>query len=263
MKSDHCFVVPAYGKSPHLGECLRSLRAQLVASRIIITTSTPFDGIERIAADAGASLIVHAPNRGIGHDWNKALDAADAAWVTLAHQDDTYLPEYSRRVMQLAARYPDASLIFTDYRELSGEHERPVSNLLRIKKLLLEFAFLGRTRIRSRGAKMRAVRFGCPIPCPTATLGPAASGYRFDESLRINLDWNAWIHLAEQDGSFCYIREVLQRHRIHDESETSAGLRDGARAIEDRAMFVKLWPMPIARLLSRLYSRSYSYGSLD
>ena len=38
---DHSFAVCAYGESPYLDECLRSLVVQTVKSHIFIITSTP------------------------------------------------------------------------------------------------------------------------------------------------------------------------------------------------------------------------------
>src|SRR5690606_17816967 len=72
----HSFVVPAYGVSPHLRDCLASLRAQTVQSPVVIATSTPSPALEKIAAEFGADLAVHGPNAGIGRDWNFALSQA-------------------------------------------------------------------------------------------------------------------------------------------------------------------------------------------
>lgn len=258
-ESLHSFVVPAYGRSPHLRACLDSLRAQSLPSRLHLATSTPYEGLAELAREYGASLTVHAPNAGIGRDWNQALAQADTPWVTVAHQDDLYLPEFTRRTLDAATAHPDAALLFTGYAELLGDSEavRDATAMLRIKRALLELAFLGRGAIARPGAKLRALRFGCPIPCPSVTLARGASVPRFREDLRVNLDWDAWVRRAREPGAFVYIREQLMLHRIHPGSETSAGVRDGVRAAEDQMMFDSLWPRPIARLLARAYRLSY------
>lgn len=256
---DHSFVVPAYGRSPHLAECLASLRSQSMRSPIILASSTPFDGLGAIAEAHGARLVLHEPNRGIGSDWNAAMDAAETDWVTVAHQDDIYLPDFAAEVAAAIASSPTASLVFTDYAELYDGQLR-ITPMLRIKKVLLELGFLGRPRISQTGPKKRLLRFGCPVPCPAVTLNRTASRLRFDEQLKVDLDWDAWIRMADQGGSFCYVRKVLMHHRIHDESETTAGIRAGVRADEDLRMFQSLWPRPLARLLARAYSMSYTEG---
>ena len=258
---DHTFVVPAYGCSAHLRECLASLRGQTRPSPIVVATSTPFDGLEPLAKEYGARLAVHSPNAGIGHDWNFALAQARTPWVTLAHQDDLYLPAFVEQTMAMAASEPEAVLLFTDYGESLDGQRRNTTPMLMIKRLLLEVGFLGRPTVSRTGAKLRLLRFGCPIPCPAVTMKVSAAAVNFREDLKVNLDWDAWMRLAVKGGAFGYVRDLLMLHRIHAGSETSDAIRQGVRAAEDLTMFQSLWPEPIARLLARAYSLSYETGS--
>lgn len=132
--------------------------------------------------------------------------------------------------------------------------------MLLIKRGLLELGFIGRQRIHGSRAKLRLLRFGCPVPCPSVTLRLEQPPVRFAENLRVNLDWEAWGRLALQPGAFAYERTVQMLHRIHGGSETSVCVRDGTRAREDLMMFEKFWPGPVARLLARAYARSYASG---
>lgn len=259
---DHSFVIPAYGCSPHLAECLQSLRSQTAGgSEIVISTSTPSDALSMLAARFDVPVHVHGPNAGIGRDWNAARERATRSWVTIAHQDDVYLPRFVELTMGAVARATDPVLVLTGYQELLEGAIRKRSNMLRIKSILLELGFLGRASVSGVGAKLRLLRFGCPIACPSVTLGPALAGLRFREDLRVDLDWDAWIRAARDAGAFCYVREALMLHRIHGDSETSAGVRDGIRAREDLEMFRSLWPAPIAGLLAHIYASSYEVGS--
>jgi len=259
----HSFVVPAYGVSPHLRECLASLRAQTVPSPVVIATSTPSPALEQIAAEFGAGFAVHGPNAGIGRDWNFALSKATTPWATIAHQDDLYLPTFTESTLALASRHPEAVLVATGYGELLEPEgvRRTRSPMLLIKRVLMELAFLGRGAVGSRGAKRRLLRFGCPIPCPSVSLRLDRVSPRFREDLRVDLDWEAWWRLAAMPGAFAYDRRVLMLHRIHRGSETSAGVREGVRAAEDRMMFDTMWPAPVARLLARAYALSYEEGA--
>lgn len=256
----HSFVVPAYGRSPYLRECLESLRAQTRPSPIAIATSTPYEGLDALAAEYGASLHVHAPNAGIGHDWNMAVAQARTELVTIAHQDDVYLPRFAERSIAAAAAVPGVSLVATGYGELLGQAQRFHTPMLWVKRVLLELAFLGRGAIAGTGAKQRALRFGCAISCPTVTLRVDADAPSFREDLRVNLDWDAWLRRARRPGAFAYVREALMLHRIHEASETSGAVLDGVRAREDREIFDSLWPRPVARCLARVYALSYASG---
>ncbi|WP_162315548.1 glycosyltransferase family 2 protein [Pseudoxanthomonas yeongjuensis] len=264
----HCFVVPAYGDSPHLRACLDSLRAQTRRSPIVVCSSTPHAGLQALAEEYGARLVLHSPNAGIGHDWNAALEqvplGAGTEWVTLAHQDDVYLPEFAQRTLAAIARQPQAVMVMTGYGELIGsgasdDRPRLLSPMLLVKRVLLELGFLGRGAIANPAAKRRLLRFGCPVPCPAVTLR-TRTGLRFREDLKVNLDWEAWLRLAAQTGAFAYVRQILMLHRIHAGSETSDGIRGGVRAREDLMMFRAQWPAPIARMLARAYATSYATG---
>lgn len=257
----HAFVVPAYGQSPHLRDCLASLAAQGQPSTIVIASSTPCDGLSSLAAEFGASLALHAPNAGIGRDWNFALAQARTPWATLAHQDDVYLPTFTARTLAAVDAHPGVDLVLTGYGELLGNDTRTATPMLRIKRLLLELGFLGRAAVSHPGAKLRLLRFGCPIPCPSVTLRTESiPGLGFREDLKVNLDWDMWARMARTRGAFAYVRERLMLHRIHASSETSAAVRQGVRAAEDRMMFEALWPRPVARLLARAYTLSYDTG---
>lgn len=256
----HTFVVPAHGRSPHLLDCLDSLRKQTRRSRIVIATATPFDGLAELAREYGARLAVNEAGGGIGADWNFARAQAATPWVTLAHQDDIYLPGFTEATMAAVDDAPSAVLVLTGYAELQGGLRRRPGALLSIKRLLLELGFLGRRSIARSAAKRRLLRFGCPIPCPAVTLRVTDPPLRFREDMKVNLDWEAWLRLSGTAGAFAYVRPVQMLHRIHSGSETSTGVRDGVRAAEDLMMFQSVWPAPVARALARMYALSYEAG---
>lgn len=256
--ANHAFVVPAYGLSPYLEQCLESLRLQTMPSSILITTSTPSPGLLQIAQRYDIEVRVNlAQGHGIGTDWNFALANAGAPWVTLAHQDDVYDQDYSSEVMAAIERHPDAVLVSTGYRELLGSAIRPRSLLLGIKRGLMELGFAGTERASSRWRKLNTLRFGCAIPCPSVAFNIERTGLRFSTALCNNLDWAAWIALAQRDGAFVYLRRALMSHRVHADSETSAGLMTGQRVAEDCLVLRGLWPEFIARLIARTYGIAY------
>ncbi len=209
----------------------------------------------------GARLVVHSPNAGIGRDWNHALSVADTRWVTIAHQDDIYLPTFGAESCAAITRNPNSCLVMTGYGELVDGNPRLLTPMLAIKRLLQKIGFTRREAIASGFAKRNLLRFGCAIPCPSVTLRLTPDAPRFREDLKLNLDWEMWLRLANTPGGFARVRKILMLHRIHAASETSEGIRGGARAREDLMMFKALWPTPIALLLARVYAASYETGS--
>src|SRR5215470_12307123 len=89
---NHSFAVMVYKDSPFLCECLESLKKQTVESFIFISTSTPSAYIFDIAQKFGVEVFIGEP-RGIANDWNFGLSKTKTKYVTLAHQDDLYMPE--------------------------------------------------------------------------------------------------------------------------------------------------------------------------
>ena len=257
----HAFVVPAYGRSPYLEACLASLRAQAasVPPRIVICTSTPFDGIEALAVQYGAELVVHGPNAGIGNDWNAALNAARADLVTIAHQDDIYAPGYLQHILRASQRCPQASLYFCHADEITEDGtEVARSRNLAVKDALITAAFLGRSRINDGISRRILLGLANPVTCPAVTINRKRNpGFAFRQDLRTNMDWLAWIQLAST-GPVVRIPHLLMHHRVHGESETSRCLEDGARAQEDRMVFESQWPRWLANLLFWQYRRSYT-----
>lgn len=255
---DHTFVVLAYKDSPYLEECVQSLTQQTVQSNILIITSTPCAPIDRVAAKYSLSVSINRGERGIAADWNFGLAQAKTPFVTLAHQDDLYLGEFTEKMLRVAMQRPDNLITFCNYAEqVAGSVTTSTLNL-RIKRAIIKSAFWHQSHLTAYLLKRLLFSFGSPIPCPAAMYNIAnLAGFQFSSSFSINMDWDAWVRIAARRGSIGYVRESLQIHRLHGESETTSGITDNRRSKEDREMFERLWPRPIAAALRRLYALSY------
>ena len=51
-------------------------------------------------------------------------------------------------------------------------------------------------------------------------------------------------------------------HRIHEESETSAGIKDSVRTREDYEMYCKFWPKWFAKILIHFYAKGQDSNQL-
>ncbi len=256
---EHAFVIPAYRESPYLAQCLATLRAQVPATAIVITTSTPNAHIERIAREFDVPIRVAGHRPAIAADWNYALTATDARLVTLAHQDDLYAPGFARLTLEAFRRHPDADLAFTAFSEHSATGPRPFNPNLLIKRALTRSGFGLSEAIRSPSRKRRVLALGNPICCPSVTLNRERHpGFRFAAHYRSNLDWDAWERLSAGDGRFIYLSDVLVSHRVHRDTETTAAIAGGIRDQEDRDMLERFWPAVTASLLARIYRLGYA-----
>src|SRR5262245_33000530 len=160
------FVVPAFGRPAWIERCLDSLERQTQPSAVLITTSTPNGYLSDIARRRGVALDVNPSARGIASDWNFALSRGTRPWVTLAHQDDWYAPDYVEACLAAATRTGDPLLVFTRAIEEFRDRKRWSPNTM-VKQLMCDGVFLGRTAIHTSTQKRLLLRFGDPIPCST------------------------------------------------------------------------------------------------
>lgn len=252
--SDHTFAVCAYGESPFLEECVRSLMAQTVRSRVIIATSTPNPSIERVARTYDLPLYESGRPSGICADWNHAVSRATTPLVTIAHQDDTYEPLYAERMLEGMSGARTPLIFFTNYGELRDGTVVDDNRLLRVKRLLLR-PLERRGSSASERVKRGILSLGSSICCPSVTLNvPALPSPPFQSHMRSNLDWDTWERYSHLEGEFIYDSRILMHHRIHAGSETSALIHDHTRTAEDLEMLGRFWPAPVARALNLVYS---------
>jgi len=260
-KSKHSFAILAYKESPYLEECIISLKKQTVASDIFMATSTPSSFLDNLAEKYGIPVMINRSGNGIASDWSFAYNHASTPYVTLAHQDDIYLPEYTEQCLLAADQYGDGLLLFTDYSELMDSTMRSVSLNLTVKRAILFLSYLNRQNIGAVPKKKRMLAFGNPICCPSVMFHREKIGhFQFSPDFSYNLDWEAWLRLSQRQGDFIYVKKRLMIHRIHGGSALVKGTLSESRRGEDEALFRRFWPAPFARILSGIYS-FLSYGS--
>ena len=251
--SDHIFVVPAFGDSPFLADCLASLRAQWLPSPILITTSTPSDHIASVARQADVEVLVNPECKGIAADWNFALASAGRRYATLAHQDDIYAPDFLAQTLTAFDRDRDGVLCFTGHQEIDDLGDPRASKVSRGRHLI-ELVTLQRART-VRGLQLRAyLSFGNALPCSSVTFDTRKlRGFRFSSDYASNLDWDAWWRLMEDGATFVRAPDRLVGRRGNLFTANASLRRNGTRAAENLIMFRRAWPSPLAEVMAALY----------
>lgn len=259
----HTFVVCAYKESPYLEECLRSLLAQSVKSRILIVTSTPNEFIQSLAEQYRIPYFVNPGEGGITQDWNFGYAcAAGSKYITIAHQDDVYEKTYLEKALRLLENSKRPLIFFSDYYEIREGMRVESNKLLKVKRLMLLpmriKAFRG-----SRWVRRRILSLGSPICCPSVTYAADhLPKVIFQNGFRACEDWETWEMISKLSGDFLYSTELLMGHRIHADSETSAIIGDHKRTDEEYKMYCKFWPKPVAKLLARAYASGQKSNEL-
>ena len=251
-EKDHTWVICAYGSSPYLEECIQSLTRQTVRSGMIMITSTPSDFLDGLSEKYQIPLKINHGEHGIGGDWNFGIRCAKTGFVTLAHQDDVYDPDYLEAFLSAINHSRDPILYFTGYDELRQGKRVQKNHLLQIKRIML-------TPVRcfpsAKWARRLSLSFGNPICCPAITYRTnVMKKHPFDTGWKSNLDWDMTERLSKMNGSFVYLPKSKMCHRIHEESTTSQIIGDNARNAEDLEMFRRFWPDRLANWIAGKYA---------
>ena len=251
MSHNHTFVICAYGDSRYLEECIQSLVNQSLKTDIILYTSTPSNYIECLCEKYDIPVF-SSVGGGIGKDWNNALSFVQTQYATIVHQDDIYLTDYAKNVLSSVA--DDTLIAYSDYQELKDGNIIPLTSNLKIKHLMLRtMAMFPKWKFW----RNRVLAFGNPISCPAVTYNlKNLNDFKFNEEMKVSLDWFAWYQIAQKKGSFTFADESLMYHRIHEESETTNSIENNIRTKEDYEMYLLFWPKVVAKLLLKFYVKS-------
>lgn len=262
-KIKHTFAICAYKRSPFLEECIESLESQTVRSEIIMITSTPNEFIEEMAAKHKIPLIINTGQGGIVQDWNFAYKQANTKYVTITHQDDVYLPEYTQTMLNSMEQAKNPIIFFSDYNELREGRVVRNNTLLNVKRIML-LPLRIKPLQKSIFVRRRILSFGSPICCPSVAFHKKRfENPVFKVGFRSCEDWEAWEYLSSFKGEFLYTSKELVYHRIHEGSETSAIINDNARSEEEFLMYRKFWPEWFVKILIQLYSKSQKSNRLE
>lgn len=256
MNKKHTFVICAYGKSPFLEECILSVKGSCNESYILMTTSTDSDYIREVCKKYDIPIFINTGESSITRDWNFALSKVETRYATIAHQDDIYAKNFAKIVVDKMEESKHPLIAFTDYFEIKNGSKVINSTMLKIKRAMLLPMMIPGSK-SSVFIRRRCLSIGDPICCPSVTFCmDNIPSPLFKHHYRSAEDWEVWEMLSALKGDFIYIPKMLVGHRIHEDSETSKIIADGARIEENLEMYSKFWPSPIAKGINRLYTKA-------
>lgn len=274
----HTFAVCAYQDSPYLESCIRSLKRQTVPSELICCTSTPSPFIEAITRRYQVPLYVREGESNIREDWLFAYRQARGRLVTIAHQDDVYRKDYAKELLKAYEAWPDLLVFVSDYMTLKMKKSRQgqeagaaqeagpeqeaakleAVNLVWLVKKLLRLPLRLQFLAHNKWVKRSSLLFGNSLCCPACTYRKEVIGEdMFHSSYEFALDWDNLYELAGKEGRFICVEKPLLAYRVHENATTRACIEDNRRAADERAMFAKLWPKPVVRILMHFYKKAY------
>ena len=253
----HTFAICAYKESIYLESCIKSLLAQSVPSRVIICTSTDNQYIRGLAEKYNLRLFVKKGEPDIADDWNFAYAKAKTRLVTIAHQDDIYLKNYTKELIKAKRRYKDMSVFMSASISLINTEKVEYNAVNIVKKILripLRLRFLNHLGF----IKRLSISFGNPIICPSLCFDKKLCGDKiFVYGYKFVLDWMTMLRLANKSGRWICIEKPLILYRIHEESTTKLCISSSKRPEEEKKVFDSLLPKFLSDIVQKLYRRSY------
>lgn len=253
----HTFAVCAYGDSPYLESCIKSLKNQTVPSDILLCTSTPSTFIKDLADRYGIPVYVREGASDIQADWNYAYHMAGGDLVTIAHQDDLYHRHYARMVQICWKHYPDTTVMASDAGIVKNNRLVRPGRVELVKKLLRLSLRIPKLN-HLTWVKLSALRFGNPIMCPSCTYHKKVLGEPlFRSQYKFALDWDTMAQLAKRPGRFLCVEKPLLYYRIHEGAATKRCILDHTREREETEMFRVFWPEWAVKFLMKGYRKAY------
>lgn len=254
QKYIHSFVICAFQESKFLEESIKSCIDQFSVkqnkSTIILYTSTPNNYI-KLLADKYKIDYFSGDGGNIGKDWNRALSFVDTKLATIVHQDDIYLPIYGSEMIDYFNSNKSLNIVFSDYEECDSKSIPRQRNInLKIKRFFLKIMSLSNNKFYQR----RIYALGNFICCPAVTYNmERLKDFRFNENLKMTLDWDAWERIMNIPGNIAFIDKKLMFHRIHEGSETTVNTKNKLREEEECMMYKRYWGKSIAKFLMKFY----------
>lgn len=257
------FIICAYKDSPYLEDCIKSLINQNIRCFVAISTSTPTDNVRSLAKKYDVPLYINKNGNGYHDDFKFAFDKAPTKYVTLCHQDDIYMNNFSGEVIKKINKNDDNIIIFSNYYDYKNNNVIKRSNFLFIKRLMNFPLSIGIFQ------KMKFIRrfilsFGNSICSPTVTFNKE----KVDEPvvnchLKTSHDWFTWIDFCKIDGRFVYIKKATLKRRINELSDTTSFIADNSKKKSDLEIFKMMWPKWIASIISKVYGLSEKNNELS
>lgn len=252
--TDHTFVICAYKSGDELERCVKSLKQQTIKTKIIISTSTPNEVMEKVAKKYRVELRINKEKSNHIKDFIFAYNQADTKYVTLCHQDDIYYPNYAEETIKHMSKYNDSLISFSNYYE-NRDGKLCKNNMLLFIKKLMNFPI--KIFKKSKRVRLFILSLGNPICCPSVTYNKELiSVPLIDKNYVSDLDWISYIEFAKMKGRFIYISKPLVERCIHQNSLTTEVIKNNVKSKEDYKIFRLFWPEFIAKLLLKLYGTS-------
>jgi GT2 family glycosyltransferase len=214
-------IIPAYGVNEYIADAVDSVLAQTYTNYEVFVVN---DGtgpeetaeLKAILATYGDRVrYLERENGGQAAARNTALRVSTAPFFALLDGDDYWHPTLLEREMELFARDPGLSLVYTDAR-LFGDHPWAGRTYMECGD-----DSVGEVTVES----LLARRVNPTMSTMVVRREDVIAAGWFDESLRYVEDYDMWLRMAYRGMRMTYIHEPLAYRRLRATSLSANGLK--------------------------------------
>jgi glycosyltransferase involved in cell wall biosynthesis len=237
------FSIPYYSGIDYLARAVKSVLAQEDDRwHCIVIDDSSEDGVEDVVRSVGEGrvrYIKNPSNIGMAKNFNRGIDLAETDLVTLLHNDDELMPNYTAVMREAAERYPKAAALFCRA-EIIGPNSEAWFSLADLVK-----GFIASSRkhevVLEGEPGVRALLRANFIMAPTLCFRKSVLGERrFPEGYKFVLDWELTTSLLLAGESLVGIPTRAYRYRRHLENATEKLTKSQLRFREESAFYDRM-----------------------
>lgn len=237
------FSIPYYSGIDYLARAIKSVLAQEDDRwQCVVIDDSSEAGVEEVVRTAGEGRVRYVKNPtniGMARNFNRGIDVADTDLVTLLHNDDELMPNYTAVMLDATARYPGAAAVFCRA-EIIGPNSEAWFSLADVVK---GFISSSRTHeiVLEGEPGVRALLRANFIIAPTLCFRKSVLGERrFPEGYKFVLDWELTTSLLVAGESLVGIPTRAYRYRRHFENATEKLTKSQLRFREESAFYDRM-----------------------
>lgn len=204
-------AIPSYNNEKYLRSCLESAVNQTLHNiEVVLVDDCSTDSAYLIAQEYGNAIRLYQNTTNLGEceNTNRCLELCEGEYVTILHADDELLPEFAERLSSVLDTYKDVNIVCGEREEIDANnnvHELApfYDDSYLIPGIKQAKVFMFTTFVFCQSMYRRSA---------LETLG------KFREFA--NPDGLLGFTLCLNSPQFAYIRDIVSKYRLHDETAT-------------------------------------------
>ena len=211
--------IPTYDRAAYLKEAIESVLNQTLSDfELLIVDNDSKDNTGEIVKsfnDGRIQYYKNSRNIGVTRNWNRCIELAKGAYITIFHDDDVMLSENLSNKVQILDEHPEVGLVHSNTYDVDEK-----GNILRMSNWFAE----QKEDCVLKGAQyFQQLFFVSNFICAPSVMVRKECFEkvgRFDDRLCFTTDWEMWMRIS-LFYDIAYLAEPLIKYRRHSGSATS------------------------------------------